>query len=154
MSIPSLEDLRAFIVRAHRNGYATGGAESGDDPDAGKILRYEDGAFRYLDRYYGSRSFVGLETVFYDDVPVWGMHYHGSPTNEAVDHDPVYVVLRSALAAVSDESPFRGPRTFDRDGYRYQTEFEGTIRRFSGTETIESGEEVVYRGRYSGCVID
>lgn len=144
--------LREFVVAAHRNGYATGDLRP--DGTGGKVADYRDGDFRYVDRYHGSRSFVGRETVFRNDVPVWGMHYHGAPTDETVDHERVYAFLRDALAAVSADAPYRGPKTFEGDDFAYRTEFEGTLSRFSGTETIETDDSAVYRGRYAGCLIE
>ncbi|MEY7849317.1 DUF5680 domain-containing protein [Natrarchaeobius sp. A-rgal3] len=150
-----IEALRAFVVRAHRNGYATGDAER-DAEELGKRLEYSDGEFRYVDRYSGSRSFVGHETVFRDGEPVWGMHYHGRPRVEGVDHEPIYAFLRRALAADSATSPFRGPPTFEDERFRYATEVRGDLARFSGTERIECLEngETVYRGRFGGCLLE
>jgi len=75
--------LRAFVVDAHRDGYATSDAEPGTEPGE-NVIGYRDGGWRYVDRYSGSRAFAGVETVFRDGAPVWTMYYGGAPTDDAV----------------------------------------------------------------------
>lgn len=143
--------LRSFVAAAHENGYATTAAEAGS---FGKVITYEAGELRYEDHYFGSRAFVGLEAVFAEGDPVWGMCYRGEPTAPDVDHEPVYAFLRDALAAVPADRPYRGPESYVDEPFAYRAAASGDIGRVSGTETIEREGSVVYRGRFAGGRIE
>ena len=147
------DSLRAFLVEAHRNGYATTEPDQPDDAP-GKRIEYADGEWHYVDQYVGSRAFVGFEVVFRDDEPVWGMNYYGAPTDLTIDHAEVYAFLRKALEQVSKSNPYRGPGSFGDGRFAYRTETDGTIERFSGLEAIEMDGTVVYQGEYGGGVVD
>lgn len=144
--------LRTFVVDAHRNGYASGGGEPADD--GGTCVEYRDGDWRYVDRYYGSRSFVGSEVVFHEGTAVWGMHYSGAPTDPDVDSDGIYAFLRDALERVSVETPYRGPERYAGGDFVYRTTVDGSLSRFSGTETIDRDSTPVYRGTFGGDVVE
>jgi len=145
------DELRAFVVEAHANGYAT--SEAVETNDGRKAVEFERGDWRYVDRYVGSRDFLGAETVRYRGDPVWGMHYDGRLTGADADPDAVYGFLRSALARVPERSPFRGP-DFERGEFAYESRVDGDLSRFEGTETIRAGERTVYEGPFAGGRID
>jgi len=144
-------DLRAFVVEAHRNGYAS--AEAVVDDDGTKRIEYERGPWRYVDRYVGARDFLGAEVVSRDGDPVWGMHYDGRLTDDGADADAVYDFLREALARASSASPFRGP-DFEREPFAYENDSSGTIARFEGTEAISCDGVRVYAGHYRGGLVE
>jgi len=150
------EALGRFVVEAHRNGYATAGAE--ETADGLKTIAYERDEWRYVDRYAGSREFVGFEVVHRHGEPVWGMNYYGTLADRA-SADPVYGFLREALAAVSTEYPFRGP-PLRGERYVYENESTGGLDRFHGAETIREAEgdtgqdPPVYEGFYRGGLVD
>ncbi len=81
------DELRAFVVDAHANGYAT--TEAAETGDGQRVIEYERGDWRYVDRYVGGRDFLGAEAVTYRDDPVWGMHYDGYLTTDDADTDEV-----------------------------------------------------------------
>ncbi|ELZ01176.1 hypothetical protein C482_08256 [Natrialba chahannaoensis JCM 10990] len=144
--------LREFVVDAHRNGYAAG---NGDPTgDGGTVVEYVTGNWRYVDRYYGSTAFLGSEIVFFDETPVWGMHYAGEPTGYDGDDEHIYKFLREALEQAPVEMPYRGPRRYAADSFVYRTVSDGTITRFSGTERIDCEGVPVYRGRFGGGRIE
>ena len=41
------------------------------------IYVFEDGAFAYLDSYFGGSDFLGEEVVYYQSAPTWAMNYYG-----------------------------------------------------------------------------
>ena len=141
-------ELRAFVAEAHRNGYATGGATRAED--GSKVLSYGRDRWHYRDRYFGSREFVGSEVVSHEGDPVWGMSYDGYLVDDAADREAVYEFLRTALRAVPEETPYRGPPTFREGEFSYRAEVEGTIDRFEGRESIHRDGERRYTGRFSG----
>lgn len=145
--------LRAFVADAHRNGYATTDAAETDDFGA-TCIEYADDEYHYVDRYVGSRTFVGFEVVSYERQPVWAMAYSGAPTEPSVAHADVYPFLREALEAVSPENPYRGPDSFDGERFTYRADTDGTIARFTGVEKVECDGTVIYRGEYGGGRLD
>ena len=147
------EALRAFVVAAHQNGYAAADADT-VEVGGGTRIEYEDGPWHYVDQYHGSRAYLGMEIVTRDDESVWGMHYHGAPTAEDVDHEPVYAFLRDALAATTPDDPYRGPDGLTDGEWAYHVDVDGTIRRFDGVETVTVAGECRYRGRFAGGLID
>lgn len=40
-------------------------------------LQFHEGAFSYLDSYFGGADFLGREVVYYEGQPVWAMNYYG-----------------------------------------------------------------------------
>lgn len=146
------EALQEFVVEAHRNGYANSTPDAGEF--GGKVITYRAGDFEYVDRYFGSRAFVGVEVVSSDGSPVWGMHYRGEPTDASVDHEPVYEFLRDVLGEVSLDHPYRGPETFVDEPFAYNAETTGDFTGFRGTEEIAVDNTTVYRGQFGGGIVD
>ena len=143
------EDLKNFVIRAHRNGYASTEAEETDTGE--KVIRYESGEWAYIDRYRGSRNFIGYETVLYKGGAVWGMNYYGYLIKG--DKDRVYSFLREALRNADAEHPFRGPNQEKQD-MKYQNQPEGDIERFTGSEKILKDNDKLYEGFYRGGSIE
>ncbi|SDR35291.1 DUF5680 domain-containing protein [Natronobacterium texcoconense] len=147
-----MTNLAAFIVEAHRNGYATTQADPG--PDGEKVITYGRGEYGYRDQYYGSTAFVGHEVVTRDGRPVWGMSYYGDVVREDADPNDVYAVLREALEQATTDRPYRGPAAYEGDEMTYSSSVDGDLQRFEGEEHIQNSETVVYRGTFAGGRVD
>src|SRR5690348_11014576 len=102
----SQEAFLAFLLAAKRVPQVA----QGDDATVPALLpgapqlEYRDGAFLYRDGYIGGAYFVGQETVYYEDVPIWAMSYAGgvAPTITAdVEIAAIYAFLRAALLQVT-----------------------------------------------------
>lgn len=145
------DELRSFVVEAHANGYADDGADT--VADGTKRIEYEQGDWRYLDTYAGSRDFLGAEYVFHTGVPVWGMNYYGYLEDDAVDADTVYGFLQEALSHVSENHPLRGP-DLERDHLAYENRRSGGIDRFAGEDSIAVDGDTVYTGFYRGGIVE
>lgn len=65
----------------------------------------------------------------------------------------VYRMLRSALCAVPDELPLRGPGMFESEGLRYTCSLSGTLERFQGQEFISRQDLVLYDLQFIGGVL-
>ena len=119
-------------------------------------LRYSQGLYMYNNIYCGLERFSGHETVHYKNKAIWGMGYSGG----LVDHymwdlrpEWIYAVLRSALAQVSEELPFRGPLKYEYYGFEYSNHPLGHLGEFLGEETIKYREALVYHLWYVGGFI-
>lgn len=156
-------DLRAlsrFLVCAKRETYAAQGDEASVPAllSGSKQLEFSDGRWHYRDVYFGTRCFAGLEVVNLVRSPVWSMSYAGGILPSGYAHRVaarlVYRFLRKALREVSEDSPFRGPRSLVENGYAYHNRWNGSIEAFSGEETISRGGVPIYRLRFAGGRLD
>src|SRR5512142_2324245 len=73
----TLDQLTAFIVRAKAASYVGSGAKSLSHRPGSHDLEFHDGAFAYLDSYFGGSDFIGQEVVYYQECPVWAENYYG-----------------------------------------------------------------------------
>lgn len=152
------DELIHFLLHAKRRTYADQGDEASVAPllPGSKQLEYREAPFFYRDIYFGIAFFVGQETVYFRDRPVWAMSYTGGIISEITDPGEIrriYVFLRQALQLVAYERPFRGPQTHRAGPYRYLDATQGDITRFRGEEMILSGDKRVYELRYSGGIL-
>ncbi|MHB8372910.1 MAG: DUF5680 domain-containing protein [Thermoplasmataceae archaeon] len=118
-------------------------------------LEYIGDSFLYRDIYFGSRYFVGQETVYHIGEPYWAMVYSGGIINLEFEQKTkeIYSFLKSSLRLVSDKFPFRGPPEHVECDHKYVNFYEGKINRFKGKEIIYLADLPVYRCDYSGGLI-
>ena len=118
-------------------------------------LEYRQGGLLYRDIYYGGEYFFGLETVYLNSNPLWGMSYAGG-INEGVaaNQTPgIYEFLQAALRAIPLTAPYRGPENFEDGNFRYTNRILGVISRFSGVEIIQFERLPIYQLHYSGGLL-
>jgi hypothetical protein len=158
MDIPiPINKFSEFLCTAKRATYAAKG-ESGVVKSLlrkSHQLEYREGALFYRDIYFGGDYFVGLETVYYMDNPVWAMSYAGG-LNAGVDSKQtpgIYEFLQEALRNVTPSIPYRGPESYQTGKFSYTNRSVGIITRFSGVETISLDEIPMYQLHYSGGMI-
>ncbi|MCL4350539.1 MAG: DUF5680 domain-containing protein [Candidatus Thermoplasmatota archaeon] len=143
--------LEEFIARAKKGTYASDdGVQKNPRLEGSKELTYRAGIYFYRDIYFGSRFFNGIETVYINGKPTWGMTYSGGITDPDMDEGKVYDFLKKCLYLVDEEAPFRGPKSFSDNDFYYTNQFQGEIDHFMGYETIEIDETTVYELHYSG----
>lgn len=132
-------NLTEFLVKSKKNTYAGNGEEIKLN-DGGKELVYEDGIFKYRDRYYRFNPFIGQELVWQSNELVWGMNYYGRVFSKRaagkITEEKVYEFLREALKNVSANAPYRGPSRFESENLLYLCNFDGDSNRFKGNEFI------------------
>lgn len=144
-----------FLLLAKRHAYANE-EENGETFEAlpgSTRHEYRDGDFLYQDLYVGSAYFVGQETVYYQNTPIWSMSYAGGVSPELhrqEDITAIYHFLRAALRNVEIERPYRGPSLFHNKSYVYADESYGSLDSFWGYEAITNRDGVVYALRYNG----
>jgi hypothetical protein len=141
--------LEQFLVKAKVSAYASGG-EAGILADGCKELTFQEGPFKYRDRYFGWNPFVGEEVVWEDDQIAWAMNYYGLVFDEVVPAGQVYAFLQEAMNQVKEDRPFRGPQRFAKGDFEYTDESQDDVERFSGIERITYQGREIYRLDYHG----
>ncbi|MFC1775133.1 DUF5680 domain-containing protein [Nanoarchaeota archaeon] len=133
-------ELRQFLVNAKRATYASEGGDGAKIlEDGSRKLIFEEGPFRYRDRYFGTLPFIGEEIVWKDGVPFWGMNYRGRivAVRKSALPQGLNEFLQAALREVTIELPFRGPKSFSRGDFIYSVKMERNwINSFRGKEEI------------------
>lgn len=146
-----------FLCDAKRSTYAAQDESTKVKPilKGSHQLEYRQGALLYRDIYYGGEFFVGQETVYFKDQPVWAMCYAGGLVADvdAGDTPEIYAFLRDALKAVSIKAPFRGPEEYEQGSLDYSNRILGNVARFSGVEMINREGKPIYQLHYSGGIL-
>lgn len=147
--------INEFLVKAKINTYASSG-EGGERKleDGSKELVYEEGEWRYRDRYFGSNRFIGEEIVWQNGKVIWAMNYYGGTTTDGISEKEIYEFLKKALRQVEKDRPFRGPLELVEGDWAYYDESEGMIDGFEGREKILYQKEPVYELKYHGGVVE
>lgn len=158
MVIPIPEEQFAkFLCDAKRATYAAKDDRTRVVPSlAGSHqLEFRRGALWYRDIYFGGDYFVGQETVYFKNDPLWGMSYAGGIT-EGVKPDEtqgIYEFLAAALRQVPLSAPYRGPTSYSLENFSYANRILGDVVRFSGVETISFKSTSIYQLHYSGGIL-
>ncbi len=138
-----LEELTNFIVKAKKNGYASG-KEKRRETDGSKTFTFQEGNFYYTDNYAGSYQAPGNELVRWqkgeDWQRIWQMSYSGGMLPKFWEDRKLssltFEFLKDALMEITPESPFRGPKLYSGIDFIYKAKVKGDIQRFSGKEEI------------------
>jgi hypothetical protein len=146
--------LHRFIIRAKKSTYVAGGAKDAASRPGSHDLSFRDGDWIYRDSYFGGTDFMGQETVWLKDEPVWSMIYYGYILRpDLIDGDRAAQTLRAALSGehaqgrLLDNFEWSGP-----DGH-FRISSEGTIEHFKGRETITVDNTVSYALDYMGGLV-
>lgn len=153
-----LQQLAKFLVVAKKQTYASGDeAKVASSREGSNDYEYTDGSMTYHDTYFGGVKFIGEEVVYSARKASWGMNYRGETLRLDMSEAAMDAVLRPALSMVGEDKdviPVRGPRRFERDGYVYEFEVEGSLESFSGHETVSKDGEVIYQLSCNGGRIE
>ena len=150
----SLEGLNAFIVRAKAATYVGGGARSLSYRPGSHDLQFHEGAFSYLDSYFGGSDFLGQEVVYYDGKPVWAMNYYGRIVEPSlITAEEAGRIIQESLSRMYEEGRFLGGFEHETENGTYVDTSEGGVASFSGTEWIARGGVRVYELVYHGGLI-
>ncbi|QQG38893.1 MAG: hypothetical protein HYS32_00290 [Candidatus Woesearchaeota archaeon] len=144
-----MEDkLAEFIVKAKKATYASN-QKARKLEDGTEEFVFQEGDYKYVDRYKGSKQFSGQENVFLLGILFWRMNYEGRVIDN-INKDLIYGFLKKALFKVNKDKPFRGPLKFKENSLEYFNEVEGSIGLFKGKEKILYKGKVVYKLSYDG----
>ena len=150
----SLDQLTAFIVRAKAASYAGSGAHSPACRTASHDLRFRDGAFSYLDSYFGGADFIGEEVVYDDDRPVWAMNYYGRLLEPAIlSAEQAGQAIKASLSALYQQGRFLGGFEHATPWGLYVDTNQGVVASFAGQEWITRDGVRAYELVYHGGLI-
>ena len=151
----AIADLHAFLLASARGGYAAEFPDQDrDEPDGSHTVTFSQGDWRSHDNFFGGEPYGGRIVVSYVGKPVWIMVYYGHASESFADTKPIYEMLLTALKAVPEEMPLRGPAELVKGEWKYANLWTGTIKRFSGEEQIYVESKKVYEANYMGGLVD
>ena len=144
-----MNDIINFLLTARTKTYAGSGGSVEPALSGSKQLEYSEGDYLYRDIYYvGERAFLGIETIYFQNKPVWNMVYRGEWNPADITNDEIREHLPSALIANAKTARTNQHVEWSQDNYRYLCEGEGELENFHGTETLfkngKSAHVVVY----------
>jgi hypothetical protein len=146
--------LLNFLIKARTQTYAGGGGKVAPAFKGAYQLESREGEWFYRDFYnLGNAIFMGLETVYFKDKPVWSMCYYGDfakMTEKQIDE-----ILRAALIKYKDKARLWHKIEWKKANFRYvcQPDFQIGIEKVAGLEEIYKGKEKVYYLFYAGGLI-
>ncbi|MCG3252858.1 MAG: hypothetical protein KAX09_03350 [Candidatus Heimdallarchaeota archaeon] len=155
-----LVKLNEFLGKAALATYAGGGggldlerAEEGmTELEYGK----KEDEWYYKDSYTGFFQSWGREVVWFKGKPFWAQVYGGGMKtkflNDVKFTHKAFDFLKKALSSGDKISSFqpRGPKKFYDQEWEYICNWEGTIRKFSGSEKILFNGQVIFTYNFSG----
>jgi Domain of unknown function (DUF5680) len=149
-----LNALHRFIIRAKKATYVAGGAKDEASRPCSHDLSFRDGDWIYRDSYFGGTDFMGQETVWYRDEPVWSMIYYGYILRpDLIDGDRAAQTLRAALSVENAQGRLLDNFEWPGPHGHFRISSEGTIERFTGRETISVNDVVAYALDYLGGLV-
>ena len=149
-----MSELNDFIVEAKAACYIGEGAKAAPSRQASHDLVFASGEWSYRDSYFGGTDFLGQETVWYAEEPVWAMNYYGRVLcPDLIDGAKSADVIRAALSAMYAEGRFLGGFEAEHDGFTYRDRNDGDLRSFTGIETISVADRLAFRLDYHGGMI-
>lgn len=146
------EILTKFLLTARTKTYAAGTGKVTELLSGSKQMEYRDGDLLYRDIYFmGNNIFPGIETIYFQDKPIWSMSYFGDfkkLTEEESDR-----VLRGALIDKWETTRLGNVVEWSDAEYKYVCNGTGDIDEMKGEETITKNGIVVYFFYYAGGYI-
>jgi len=148
------DKLLQFLLEARTKTYAGDRGEVKPAFSGSDQLEYEKEGWFYRDIYYsGNAKFMGLETIYFKDKPVWSMSYYGSCQGK--DEKEIYKFLKEALMENWQEARIWKRVDWKKGKYRYicEPDFEGSIEEMTGIEKILVNDEQKYQFFYGGALL-
>ena len=150
----STEQLNNFIVKAKASTYVGDGKKTQPCRMGSHDLAYMEGAFRYLDSYFGGTDFIGQEVVYYKDEPVWAMNYYGRIIVVGkITAAEAGKIIKESLSRLYQEGRFLGGFECSVENSVYNDTNQGDPESFLGKEWITRDQIKVYELNYHGGLI-
>lgn len=147
-------ELNRFIVAAKQGCYVGGGERAAPSRTGSHDLVWSDGDWHYRDSYFGGTDFIGQETVWRGDMPVWAMNYYGFIIRlDLIDGTRAGETIKAALSAMYGEGRFLGGFSWLGPHGRYEDRSEGDVEQFFGREAISCDGIEAYALHYHGGLI-
>ena len=149
-----IDRLNDFIVRAKAATYIGSGRESVPCRPGSHDLEFHEGAFHYMDSYFGGADFIGEEVIYFEGKPVWAMNYYGRIlAPDSITAEETGNVLKKSLSKLYQENRFLGGFETVNGRDRYFDTNKGDSAAFMGEEWIERDGTRVYELIYHGGLI-
>lgn len=149
-----MNTLHPFLIPAKKATYVAGSAQALSSRPVSHDLPFNEGDWTYRDSYFGGTDFLGQETVWFKDEPVWSMLYYGYILRpDLIDGERAGQTIMAALSTeqshgrLLDNFEWLGPHGV------YKISSEGTISHFKGRETIRVNNELAYALDYFGGLV-
>lgn len=143
--------LLTFLVNARANTYAGDGEKTKAAFPGSTQLEYKSKDCLYRDFYnLGRGIFMGLETVYFKNKPVWSMCYYGDFTKmKEVEIDKI---LRAALIKYKDKTRLWYKVEWQNGNFKYvcKPDLKKGVEHVAGLEEIYKGGKKVYYLFYAG----
>ena len=149
-----LKLLNDIVVAAKSATYVGGGVRAGASRAGSHDLAWWQGAWRYLDSYFGGTDFIGQEVVWFEEEPVWAMNYYGHiALPHLIDGQRAGETIKTALSAMYAEGRFLGDFDWVGPHGTYIDRSAGDVGHFHGREVILVGESEAYALDYCGGLV-
>ena len=155
-----LEKMAKFLVKAKKATYASANKQDIEpERPMHNELEFEEDGFYYRDSYVGFFQAPGMEEVRLGKKgrTIWTMAYSGGMLPKYQENikfaKQVFIFLKKSLGLVKENFPFRGPKEFEEEGWKYVNEIDGDIKRFKGREKIFFEEKEVFNQDYIGGLV-
>lgn len=146
--------LDRFIVLAKRQTYVGDGVKAVASRTGAHDLTFADGDWSYRDSYFGGTDFLGQETVWLRDEPVWAMNYYGYILRpDLIDANRAGTTIKAALSAMYGEGRFLGGFEWNGPHGIYRDTSTGDAAHFHGREAIAVGGVEAYALDYFGGLV-
>jgi hypothetical protein len=146
--------LLTFLIEARTNTYAGGNGKVKPAFIDSTQLEYKKGGWFYRDVYnLGNKIFMGLETIYFKNSPVWSMCYYGN--FKKITEKEADEVLRRALIEKKNKTRLWYSVEWKKGEYKYICTPDGQkdIDEISGLEEIYKREKKIYFLFYAGGFI-
>ena len=148
------DELNDVIVRAKAATYVGGGVKVAASRTGSHDLGWSEGAWRYLDSYFGGTDFLGQEVLLRGAEPVWAMNYYGYVLRpDLIDGAKAGDTIKSALTAMYGEGRFLGGFDWTGPHGHYRDRSEGSAAQFRGREVILVDGVETYALDYFGGLV-
>lgn len=150
----SITELDRFIVLAKRQTYVGDGVKAPASRIGAHDLSFADGDWSYRDSYFGGTDFLGRETVWLRDEPVWAMNYYGYILRpDLIDAGRAGATIKAALSAMYAEGRFLGGFEWRGQHGVYRDSSTGDASHFHGREVIDVNGVTAYALDYFGGLV-
>lgn len=146
------DKLIEFLLKARTQTYTTNSGQVDPLLQGSKQMEYKNDEWLYRDIYnIGKGKFVGIETIYFKNKPVWSMSYYGN--FEKMSEEEIDKILRKALKDKWDKARLWNNIKYEIDDYSYINEGSGSADEFDGSERIEKDNETLYFFYYASAII-
>lgn len=146
--------LVAFLLEARANTYAGNRGKVKSAFPGSTQLEYKEGKWLYRDLYnLGNKIFMGLETVYFNNKPVWSMCYYGNFKKMA--ENEIDKILPATLIKYKNKARLWYKVEWKKENFKYvcTPDFNRGIDEVAGLEEIYKGKDKVYLLYYAGGYI-